>query len=395
MQYRVNTRNDDRISQLGMGCMRLPRIGAVVDQKKTNELIATAIDLGINFFDTAYIYPGSEDALGKALEADDGRGKVFIATKLPHFMCNKAGDFDRFLDLQLQRLRTDWIDYYNIHMLSNMDSWERLRLLGIETWIEKKRSEGVVRNIGYSFHGGQEAFVELLNAYDWDFCMVQYNYYDENEQAGKNGIDIAYTRNIPVFVMEPVRGGMLGDRLPEVAKKAFRSMNQSMSPAGWAFRWLFDQLEITSVLSGMTNLEQLKENVKIATDTLPGSLNDAERVVYSVVVRKLQKTTSIPCTACGYCMPCPKGVDIPACFSCYNASRAFRRVPGIKQYVQVTGQWTPTRSDASKCVECRKCEEHCPQGLKISSELRVVRRRLWSFLVIPLMSMLRKIWGVR
>jgi len=395
MQYRINSRNGDRISQLGLGCMRLPRKGAVIDQEKTNELVATAISLGINFFESAYIYPGSEDALGKAIEASGARDKVFLGTKLPQFMCNKAGDFDKFFNQQLQRLRTDRIDYYYMHMLSNVDSWERMKLLGIEAWIEKKREEGAVRNIGYSFHGGHDAFVRLLGVYDWDFCMVQYNYYDKNDQAGTDGVHTAHSRGVPVFVMEPVRGGMLSDRLPDAILKTFQNTGKGRSPAEWAFRWLFDQAEITTVLSGMSNLDQLKENAGTAAAMSPGSLDETERGVYGEVVEKLKKTTMIPCTACGYCMPCPIGVDIPACFASYNASRAFRRIPGIKQYVQVTGQWTPNRSDASKCIECRKCEEHCPQGLKISSELKTVKRRLLSFFVIPLMSVMRRFWGLK
>ena len=395
MLYRINTKNGDRISQLGLGCMRFPRVGAVIDQEKTNELVQAAIGLGINFFEAAYIYPGAEDALGKAIKATGERDNVFLGTKLPHFMCKKAGDFEKFFNIQLNRLRTDWIDYYFIHMLSNIESWERMKSLGIVSWIEKKREEGKVRNIGFSFHGGFNAFNELLDAYNWDFCMVQYNYYDENDQAGVSGVRAAHARNIPVFIMEPIRGGMLADRLPDAALKIFRNANQERQPVVWALRWLFDQPELTLILSGMSTLDQLMENASVADEVMPGAINEEERAVYRDVVAKLRKTTLIPCTSCGYCMPCPKGVDIPACFSCYNASRVFRRIPGIKQYVQVTGQWTPTRGDASKCIGCGKCEQLCPQGLAISSELRAVRRRLWSFCVIPLMSILRKIWGVR
>jgi len=395
MQYRINQKNGDRISQLGLGCMRFPRKGTRIDQEKTNELVAAAIGHGVNYFDTAYIYPGSEEALGKALLAANRREEVFIASKLPHYMCKKPEDFDRIFNKQLERLMTDRIDYYLIHMLSNKESWEHLKTIGIERWISSLRESNRIRNLGFSFHGGRDAFLELIGSYDWDFCLVQYNYFDENDQAGTSGVRFAYEKGVPVFVMEPLRGGLLANELPERAKKAFSVINKERTPAEWAFLWLYDQPQMTMALSGMSDLTQLTENVSIASGALPGQMSELERSAYKDAVEALKKTVGIPCTACGYCMPCPKGVDIPACFSCYNTGLMFGRVKGIAQYVQVTGQWTPARSDASKCVGCGVCLTHCPQAIDITNELKKVKRSMFSFLVISMMSLMRKIWRIK
>ena len=375
--------------------MRFPRKAGRIDQEKTDELIAAAIDCGINYFDTAYIYPGAEEALGKALEKAGKRNDVYIATKLPHYMCSKADDFSQVFAKQLERLRTEWVDYYMMHMLSNAEAWERLKSYGIEQWIDSLRAKGTIRNLGFSFHGSCDGFIDLLDAYSWDFCMVQYNYYDENDQASALGVRAAHERGIPVFVMEPLRGGMLADDLPDTAKNVFSGLNKERTPADWALRWLFDRQEVTMVLSGMSDITQLAENAAVADEALPGVMGETERAVYGEVIAALDKTKNIPCTACGYCVPCPNGVDIPSCFSCYNTSRRFGRIKGIKQYVQVTGQWSPLRSDASQCVKCGICEKRCPQKIHISDELMVVRRRLWSFIVVPAMSMIRKIWGIK
>ena len=395
MQYRSNPKNGDKISQLGLGCMRFPRKGGRVDQEKTNELVAAAIGKGINYFDTAYIYPGSEDALGNALETIGKRDDIFIATKLPHFMCRKPEDFDKIFNAQLARLRTDRVDYYFMHMLCNVESWERLRSLGIEEWLESRRKEGKVRNIGFSFHGGRAAFLDLLELYDWDFCMVQYNYFDENNQAGKRGVRAASEKGLPVFVMEPLRGGLLVNALPTEAKRAFSNVNKERSPAGWGLQWLLDQYEITMVLSGMSNVEQLAENARIAGGAAPGMLSKEELSAYKDAVAALHGTIKVPCTGCGYCMPCAHGVDIPACFSCYNGSYAFGLFSGMSQYVQMTGLTTHAQSDASKCIACGKCEEHCPQGIQISKEMVNVKRRMKTFFVRPVMSIARKLIKVR
>ena len=395
MQYRVNPKNGDKISQLGMGCMRFPRRGGKINQEKTNELVRSAIERGVNFFDTAYIYPGCEEALGKSLSACGRRDDVYVATKLPHFMCKKPEDLDRVLDIQLRRLQTDWIDYYFIHMLCNVESWERLKSYGIEEWIAKTRAEGKIRHLGFSFHGGRAAFLELLDVYDWQFVMVQYNYFDENDQAGRGGVRAAAEKGLPVFAMEPLRGGLLADGLPEAAKRVFHKARADRSPAEWALRWILDQREVTMALSGMSTMEQLSENAQVADDAEPGELSEVEREIFKDVTAILNKSVKVSCTACGYCMPCPKGVDIPSCFSCLNTSYAAGLVSALKQYIQVTGMSTATQSDASKCTGCRVCEQHCPQEIEISKELVRVKRRMKTFFVKPLTSVVRRVMRVK
>lgn len=238
MLYRVNKKNNDNISVLGYGCMRLPKKGLKIDLEKTTILIKKAIELGIKYFDTAYVYSGSEEALGIILEKEKLRDKVKLATKLPIFMCKKEDDFDKLFSKQLERLKTDRIDYYLLHMLCDSDTFDKLKVLNIIEWIEKKKKEGSIKNIGFSYHGGKSEFKKLIDSYNWDFCMIQYNYLDEFNQAGKEGLHYAYKKGIPVFVMEPLRGGMLANGLPEKAKKEFNSINKNRTLVEWSLRWI-------------------------------------------------------------------------------------------------------------------------------------------------------------
>jgi len=374
--------------------MRFPRTGNRIDQEKTNELVDAAIKAGVNFFDTAYVYPGSEEALGKALAFLDKRQQVYIGTKLPHYSCKKEQDFDRILKTQLDRLQTDYIDYYFIHMLGNTKSWERLKAFGIIDWLENKRSTGVIKNIGFSFHGGRDSFIELLDTYNWDFCMVQYNYFDENNQAGSGGVRAAFERGLPVFVMEPLLGGTLVNAMPNEALLLFSKENKERSPADWGIRWLLNQSEVTLALSGMSDMAQLTENCTIVDDCEPGMVSEAEILAYKAVVEVLNKSIKVKCTGCGYCMPCPKGVDIPSCFSAYNVGHMKGLVEGIAKYMQVTGQTTPVQSDASKCISCGLCEKHCPQGIPITKELKKVKRRMLTFITKPMFFVARKVMKI-
>jgi len=394
MLYRTNPKNGERLSQLGLGCMRLPRSGNRIDQEKATGIITAAIDNGINYFDSAYIYPGSEAALGNALAAIGKRDEVNIGTKLPHYMCNKAKDFDTMFQKQLERLQTGWVDYYHLHMLSNTGAWDRLKSIGAEQWLEKKRTEGEIRNIGFSFHGGREDFLSLLDVYDWGFCLVQFNYLDEKNQAGLAGVKAAHEKGMAVFIMEPARGGLLANNLPSDAALAFRNVNDSRKPADWAFRWVLNHPEVTMMLSGMNSVEMVAENAATADDAKPGALTEDELAAYRGAVAALTKSVRVPCTKCGYCMPCPNGVDIPECFSCYNNSYMLGRMSGIAQYMQVTGQTTPKRRDASKCNECGKCETLCPQKIQIPKELKRVKRRLLSFLTRPVFWLMRKLMRI-
>ncbi len=376
MQYRENPKNGDRLSCLGLGCMRFPKKGSKIDQDKATEMVADAIERGVNYFDTAYIYPGSEEALGKALHELGRRRDVKISTKLPIFMCRTGEDFDRMLDKQLKRLHTDYVDYYFMHMLTDVGTWRHLCSLGIEDWLRAKRDEGCLRNVGFSYHGGRLAFKELVGERAWDFCMVQFNYLDENNQAGYEGVTYAYENGLPVFVMEPLRGGYLADGLPANAKSPFKAVDKNRSMADWGLRWVLNHSEITLLLSGMSSVKQLEENAQAVENAIPDHLSDEEMAAYKQALKAIRHVYKVPCTGCGYCLPCPKGVDIPTCFSSYNDSYSTRYRSALMKYYQTTGLSGTTDSGASQCVGCGKCERHCPQNIGISRELARVRRRM-------------------
>jgi len=391
IQHRTDNKNGNTLSILGMGCMRFPRKGNQIDMEKTTVLIKKAVEQGVNYFDTAYIYPGSEDALGKALETLALRKDVHIATKLPILLCKSPDDLDKYFNAQLSRLKTDYIDYYLIHMLCDTGTWKRLEELGIRQWIEQKKASGQIRSIGFSYHGGRMEFARLLEAYDWDFCMIQYNYLDENNQAGRSGLMAANEKGLPVFIMEPLRGGMLANRLPPAAVDIFKKAHPDRSTAAWSLLWLWNQPQVTMVLSGMTHETDLTENTGLAQTALPGCLSEEELAVYPKVLEELAKAYKIPCTACGYCLPCPMGVDIPTCFSCYNESYCQGFITGVKHYFMTTGAVSAEQSNAGKCIECGKCEKHCPQGISIRKRLTEVRRRMESFWFKPATAIMRRV----
>ena len=361
--------------------------------ERAQALVEESLALGVNFFDTAYIYPGSEQALGAVLRGLQCRERVFVSTKLPLYLCKKTADFDRFFDRQLARLQTTYIDYYFMHMLCDTATWERLRAIGAEEWIAQKKASGQIRNIGFSYHGGQGEFPLLLDAFSWDFCMVQYNYLDEYRQAGRTGVQAAAARGLPVFVMEPLRGGRLVGGLSKDAQALFRRADPHRSFAEWGLRWVWDQPEVTLLLSGMNTAAQLRENAACADSAFPGHLTETERALYATVRATLDKTIKIPCTGCGYCLPCPQGVNIPGCFDCYNISFSSGRRAALYRYFQFNGALSPRPSGASQCVRCGACEAHCPQGIPISREMDAVRRCMESFWYAPLTGLLRRVMG--
>ncbi|MCL2034560.1 MAG: aldo/keto reductase, partial [Oscillospiraceae bacterium] len=265
MQYRTDLKSGNKLSALGLGCMRFPRGAIQIDYKKSEKLVLDAIDAGVNYFDTAYIYMGSEEILGQIFKNNPGtREKIFLATKLPLRMCKSYDDFDKLFNIQLKRLNTDYIDYYFMHNLSSRKKWDELCRLGIEDWIAGKKAEGKIKLAGFSFHGSQSEFFALLDAYDWDFCQIQYNYANIHYQAGAAGLKAAADKGIPVIIMEPLLGGKLATGLPKHAAKLFSDVDASKTPAAWALNWLWDQPEATVVLSGMNTPEQLKENASLA-----------------------------------------------------------------------------------------------------------------------------------
>ncbi len=374
MQYRKDRYGQD-ISLLGYGCMRFSTKAGAINLEKAETEIMAAYKSGVNYFDTAYIYPGSEVALGTVVEKNGIRDKIKIATKLPQYMINSRQAIDRYFSEQLSRLRTTYIDYYLMHHLTDFSAWENLKKNGILEWIKEKKASGEIRNIGFSFHGESSMFIKILSDYDWDFCQVQYNYLDEHAQAGVEGVQEAYKRGIPVVIMEPLRGGKLVDMLPEAAKKLIAENKRGWTPAEWAFRWLYNQNEITCVLSGMNSLAMVEENCRVADSARAGEFESGDFALIEAVKKEINARTKVPCTACRYCMPCPKNVDIPSVFRCYNEMYTENKHSGRWEFAQTVGL-RKQKAFASQCIGCGKCEKHCPQNIKIREELKKADKAL-------------------
>ena len=383
MQYRVNVKNNEKLSVLGFGCMRFSK-----SESDVEEQIIHAIENGVNYFDTAYIYPNSEVILGRIL-SKGYRKQVNIATKLPPYLVKKYEDFDKLFYKELERLQTDYIDYYLMHMLTDLNTWDRLKDLGVVKWIEEKKNSGQIRNIGFSYHGGKAEFIKLVDAYDWEFCMIQYNYLDENNQAGKSGLKYAASKGLPVMIMEPLRGGKLVSNLPKEVYKHFDSAKTKRSPAEWALKWLWDQPEVTLVLSGMNSMDMLDENMRVASETKVNTLTVEEHVMFDKVKKTLHEKIKVPCTGCNYCMPCPVGVDIPTCLSCYNDIVIEGRLGAFSKYLMQTSLKSNPQN-ASLCIQCGKCEAHCPQEIEIMNELKNVSKKLEGFYYKPVRALAKK-----
>ena len=374
MQYR-NDQTGRPISLLGYGCMRFTRKGAGIDLEKAEREVLAAIGAGVNYFDTAYIYPGSEAALGEILDRNHCRDQVRIATKLPQYLVRGKGDFERYFAEELRRLRTDHVDFYLMHMLTDVESWHKLEAAGVREWLDAKRAAGQIGQVGFSFHGNTEMFKKLLEVYPWNFCQIQYNYLDEHSQAGRAGLEAAAAKGLPVIIMEPLRGGKLVNLLPPEAKRLFAESPRGWTPAEWALRWLWDQPAVTCVLSGMNDLEMIEENCRIADEVQPGALTKEDFALLERVKIAIQQRVKAPCTGCGYCMPCPKGVDIPGAFRCYNEMLTEHKRTGRREYWQVVGL-RKEPAFATQCVGCGKCESHCPQHLPIRALLTEADRAL-------------------
>ena len=368
MQYRKD-RDGNELSVLGFGCMRFTRKGSGLDLEKAESEIMAAYRAGVNYYDTAYIYPGSEALLGTVLERNGIRKKVNVATKLPQYLVRNLAGVEKTFQEELDRLRTDYIDYYLMHMLTDQAQWERLKAMGLPEWIAEKKKTGKIRYIGFSYHGNTENFLKILEDYDWDFCQIQYNYLDEHTQAGAAGLKAASRKGIPVIIMEPLRGGKLVNMLPPEAKQAMAGNTRGWTPAAWAFRWLYNQPEVTVVLSGMNSLEMVAENVKTADNARAGELTEQDLALIRNVKEAIRAGEKVGCTGCRYCMPCPKGVDIPGIFRCYNAMYTEGKHDGRFQFAQTVGL-TKEPAFATQCVGCGKCESHCPQGIEIRQKLK-------------------------
>jgi predicted aldo/keto reductase-like oxidoreductase len=394
MRYRVDPRSGNELSVLGFGCMRFPRRLASTDRSGSEALVLAAIERGVNYFDTAYVYGDSEVVLGEILHKNDVRSQVYLATKLPHQKCKDPEDFERLFREQLARLKTSYIDYYLIHNLPTVALWQRLVERGIEKWLAEKKAGGQLRQVGFSFHGAQAAFPELLDAYDWDFCQIQYNYMDENYQAGRAGLVRAHAKGLPVIIMEPLLGGKLATGLPREAARRFRELDAGRTPASWALRWLWDQPEVTVVLSGMNSREQLEGNCASAAHAAPGMLSAREAAVFEPVIAVFRKAYKVPCTGCNYCMPCPSGVNIPGCFAAYNARFVVGYASAMQLYLTSTGANHPGRDASGRnCTDCGACERKCPQHIGIREGLREVTRHMEPFWFRGLLWIVKKVMG--
>lgn len=374
MNYRKD-KYGNNLSILGFGCMRFQSKKGKIDLDIAEKQVLTAIENGVNYFDTAYIYPGNEVALGEILARNNIRNKINIATKLPHYLIKTREDMDKLFNEELKRLQTDYIDYYLMHMLTDSATWNRMKKLGIVGWIEEKKKSGAIRQIGFSYHGNSDMFCELVDAYDWDFCMIQYNYIDEHSQAGRKGLYHAHKKGIPVMIMEPLRGGRLANQLPEEAKKIFSEYKIKRSPVEWAFRWLWNQPEVTVVLSGMNTLEMVLDNIDTASDAKIGEFTQEDEEMIQSVVKAINSKMKVPCTGCGYCMPCPKNVDIPGTFSAYNNRYTDGKFKALTDYFKCT-TLRKNSTSASNCINCGKCETHCPQHIEIRKHLKDAQKEL-------------------
>lgn len=364
MEYRTITRDKIRISPLGFGAMRFPLLdnnSGKIDEERAIEMVRYAIDKGLNYIDTAYTYHmgASEAFVGRALK-DGYREKVYIATKLPSWMIETYEDFDKYLDEQLERLDVETIDFYLLHTL-NKKSWENLRVLDVFKFLEKAREDGKIKYIGFSFHDDLDVFKEIVDYYEWDFCQIQLNYMDRAYQAGLEGLYYAYERGISTIVMEPIKGGRLANPSPEI-QAIWDESHIKRSPADWALRWVLNHKEVSLLLSGMGDLDQVKENMATVSAASPNHLSLKELDIIDRVTKVYQEKTKVDCTSCEYCLPCPYGVAIPEVFQIYNDLSMFDNVEYTRnKYKGLVDK----EADALRCTECGNCEPLCPQGIEI------------------------------
>ena len=376
MLNRVIRKTGDEISPLGFGAMRLPLKNGKVDRELAKKQIYYAIDNGINFIDTAYLYGDSETFLGEILQGEY-KDKVKLCTKLPAINIRKYEDMETILDEQLNRLQRDCIDYYLIHGV-DLKTINRLMKKDLLKFIRKAKNDGKIKHVGFSYHGPKEEFEIIVDGYDWDVVMVQYNYFDENVQASTEGIEYAASKGMGILVMEPLKGGILAGKMPREAEEIFRKANPNKSNAQWAMEWVLNNRNVTCVLSGMNSIEQIDENIAIGEKTTPLSLSFEEMETIEYVKRVLRNSLKINCSTCGYCMPCPQGVNIPECMKIYNEKYLFEHKGLFNQsfmdYYQYVGGIMGNEGNAGKCNGCGKCLRKCPQKLDIIEELKKVKK---------------------
>ncbi len=375
MLYRKMPKNGDELSILGFGCMRLPvKEDRTIDEERAKSQVRYAIDHGVNYIDTAWPYHmgASEPFLGRAL-ADGYREKVKLATKLPSWMVESREEMDKFLNAQLEKLNTDHIDYYLIHSLVG-ELWDNVEKLGVTDFLDKAKADGRIINAGFSFHGSGEDFRRIVDSYDWDFCQIQYNFLDEKNQAGTEGLEYAASKGLGVIIMEPLRGGKLASPVPPAVEAIWAEAPVKRTAAEWGLRWVWNHSEVTVVLSGMNEEAHVEENLKVAGEAYPNSLTDTELQLVERAEKKYRELMKAGCTGCRYCMPCPAGVNIPACFDAYNNLHMSGNADEAKfmYAASLGGALGGDPGFASQCVQCEECLEKCPQHLEIPTLLEAV-----------------------
>jgi len=398
MKYRTMGRTGVRVSALGYGCMRYPKKGGRVDEERTRRQILSLIDGGVNYLDTAYVYGmgQSESILGRVLQEGGRREKVHVADKVPPQLVFSRADMDKILSTMLQRLRSDRVDFLLAHALSDFATWARLRSLGYPEFLEQARREGRIRFAGFSWHGNTAEFKKVVDDYPWDFCQIQYNYLDEHNQAGKEGLEYAASRGLGVAVMEPLRGGALVGRMPREVAEILEGAGVRRSPAAWALDWIWDHPGVSTVLSGLNEESHVAENLRLADGSEAGMFADGDRRVVERVREAYGRLLRTGCTGCGYCMPCPFGVDIPRTFAMQNTLHLFQERQARVQYtLHATGMAGGVPSKASLCRECGKCETHCPQHIPIRERLKEADRELTVKAMLPAARLLRFIMRKR
>jgi len=376
MLFRKMKKAEPYLSILGFGCMRLPtKDDGHVDEEKATSMLHYAIDHGVNYVDTAYPYHNgeSEPVVGRAL-AGGYRDKVHLATKLPSWLITSREDMDKYLDEQLVRLKTDYIDFYLVHGLNGL-FWENLSMLGVTDFLSEALADGRIRYAGFSFHDNAKLFREIVKSYDWTFAQIQYNFMDEHYQAGTEGLEYAAKKGLGIVVMEPIRGGLLARDLTGISE-IWNKAKVRHQPAERALRWVWNHPEVTVALSGMSTPEQVRQNVTFANSGMPDSLTKTELSLFSKVKKELETRIRIPCTGCRYCVPCPHGVSIPECFEYYNRGHMYEDDEQTREIYSMFlgGFFDGTPHYASLCQECGECEEKCPQDLPIRENLKEVER---------------------
>ncbi|MBE3090086.1 MAG: aldo/keto reductase [Actinobacteria bacterium] len=377
MQYIKFGKQDFNVSRFGMGCMRMPSKiisegKRKIDEDESIKMIRYAIDHGVNYFDTAYAYGDSELVVGKAL-SEGYREKVKLATKLPSWEIKSYGDFNKYLDEQLKRLQVEFIDIYLLHAM-RQTYWENYKKLDVFKFLDEAKKQGKIVCAGFSFHDQLALFKEIVDCYNWDMCQIQLNYLDEHMQAGLEGLHYSASKSLPVVIMEPLKGGSLVNNLPSEVTELLKEDGSGINPVRLALRYLYSLPEATVILSGVSSMEQLKEDIEIFNSMPSGPLNDKELMLINRVRDLIKSKIVIGCTGCGYCMPCPSGVAIPDLFKLYNDVCMFNQLKVSKIFYQDV--FISGKKDASQCTECEHCEEKCPQRLEIIKGLKDVRKLL-------------------